>query len=488
MQNFDARENLMDDTYFSAQDLAVACRGRWISDTAQGLCVSSISTDSRADCTGSIFFAVKGENFDGHDFVDAAMSNGASAVCIGEANVQRFAGLRVPVLMVPDVLKAYQDIAFFHRMRMQDLIVVGITGSSGKTSTKEILKTLFVKAFGESSVYATEGNTNNHVGVPRNLLKLNRHHRFAVIEMGSNHSGEIEVLTMIARPNLAIISSVGSSHLEFFDTVENVAREKGAIFKGLMPSKMNNALPVAVIPADSAHLKILADFAGGSRKLTFGSAGDVDMKIVFIRSGLDGSEFILEWKNGTREKVKWPVPGRHQAANAAGAALVASSVGISPDKIAESLPECRLPGMRSRAKVSNGITWINDAYNANPDSMRAAIDWLADSMSEKKIPADSGTTVVVLGDMFELGENTPRLHRDVLEYAISRLGTIATIIVVGGHMVDAFRSLEGKPAGVKCLQSQAECVSLLKNILKPGDIVFLKASRGMKLETVENSF
>ena len=453
---------------FSLEELLASTGGEAVNSPAPAG-VSSISTDSRKDSPGSLFVALSGESFDGHGFLSAALAKGASILCVERAKLSLLpAG--APALVVDSCLEAYQRLAAFHRDRFKDLKLVALTGSSGKTSAKEMLKAIFERAYGKEHVLATEGNLNNQVGVPITLFRLESHHKLCVVEMGTNHFGEIEPLSRMARPDIALIVSIGRCHLEHFGSTEGVAKEKSSIFKHLRPAG------VAVIPASGNNRETLLETVSGGKVLGFGDSEGSDVWSEYLGGRLNGSEFILRVKDGRQAKVSWSLSGAHQARNAAGAAAVALSLGVELPVIAEGLANCALPGMRARIATHGGATWINDAYNANPDSMKASIEWLSGF-------ADNAKLLVGLGDMRELGESALPSHMETLEYAIARLPG-AKLVAIGPFMCEAVAKLS---LPIVHYPDSVGAASHFQSLARPGDTVFIKASRGTKLELLEPS-
>jgi UDP-N-acetylmuramoyl-tripeptide--D-alanyl-D-alanine ligase len=474
----------MDKILFTYRELQKFTGGKWAGTVDAGAGIDFISTDSRKDCCKSIFFALKGENFDAHDCLEAAAANGAAAFCLSKNRIE---GLKIPVgipvLIVEDSLKAYQALAHQHRKKL-DLKLIALTGSSGKTSTKEILKAILVYAFGKDKVYATQGNTNNHVGVPQNLLSLTETHKYAIIELGTNHPGEIEVLSGIAEPDMGVIVSIGNAHIEFFGNLDGVAKEKSAIFAKMQKSG------TAVIPAEGPGAEILDNAAGKFKTLRFGNenAENADLSVKYLGGDMSGGSFELHWKScGLRKTVKWQLPGKHQALNAGAAVLAANAVGVSPELAAEALNNgVEIPGMRMRIQKKDGITWINDAYNANPDSMRAGIEWLAEAMAANG--SNRSRLFVILGDMLEMGESGPTLHNEILKSA-SELIPHCMLIAVGPLMSAAAKYIgTGSDISLLDFPDSEAAAKYVSSTIKQDDVIFLKGSRGMKLEKVESFF
>ena len=454
---------------FSAEDLREAVGGVWWNGVMPGV-ISGIGTDTRLSLTGKMFLALCGENFDAHDFLDRALMAGAAALCVAADKVEKIpADCPVPVLLVTDPLEAYQALGRFHRLRFPDLKVAAVTGSVGKTSVKEMLRAIFRAACDgdDEKVLATAGNTNNQIGVPQNLLRLREWHRFAVIEMGTNHPGEIAPLSRTALPECAVISAIAPCHLEFLGSLEGVAREKSHIWDGLPPGG------AAVMPANCAGQGILAERAAQFRIYRFGlPAAGAEVTAEYLGGDLVGSRFRLHMA-GRSWEIQWKLSGAHQALNAAAAAATAWALGVAPEVIAAGLPGTTLPGMRMARREAGGVIYINDAYNASPESMLAAFRQLAESMEPKRL-------LLVLGDMLELGAVEAAEHRKMLETVRLQLPG-ARLLAVGPRFATAAQEVD--PAILQAQDSIA-AAAMLEKLVHPGDTVFLKGSRGMALENI----
>ncbi|MDD5697931.1 MAG: UDP-N-acetylmuramoyl-tripeptide--D-alanyl-D-alanine ligase [Victivallaceae bacterium] len=457
----------MGNNIFRGDDLQLASCGQWNRTLPDDFALSGVRTDTREDCSGALFLALRGENFDAHDFLDHALAAGAAALCIETASAVRIKpAWKIPVLLVEDTLTAYQAIANFHRRRFPELRAVAVTGSMGKTSCKEIIKSILAAAAGADAVCATENNTNNQVGVPRNLFNLNSGHRFCVLEMGSNHFGEIAPLSRILEPEVALINSIAPCHLEAFGDLRGVAREKSAVFAGLKPGG------IAVIPAAGPESDYLLKQTENFRVLRFGA----DVRAVYHGGSIGGSRIELVFADpDKRIAVEWPLTGAHQAANAAAAAAVARGLGIEIGAIAAGLRNCVLPGMRMKVARIGGIDWINDAYNASPGSMAAALHWLKEFVQPQNL-------VLVLGDMLELGAASFQLHQQILGQAFG-LFPDAVFVLTGPEYERAGVDL-ALPSGCRFCKNSEAARTVLQPFLRPGQTVFLKGSRGMKLEKV----
>ena len=457
----------MFDVSFTLHELLRATEGRLVGDNAPAA-VDSVFTDTRETAGNALFIAFSGESFDAHDYLAQAVANGAALLCVEETKLDKVPS-GVPAIAVPSTVTAFQRIARFHRLRFPNLKVILLSGSCGKTSTKESLRAIFVHALDSISVLATEGNTNNQIGLPQNLLRLNARHRIAVLEAGTNHHGELEPLSYCAMPDLAIIVSVANCHLEFLGSLEGVAQEKSQLFTHLAPGGF------AVIPAQCPGQDILARAASEFRTGTFGFADtDADLTANYLGGNLHGAKFTLtRASTGETVSVQWGIPGRHQAGNAAAAALAALTFGIPFETIAEGLSRTTLPGLRMRVSEHGGATWINDAYNANPDSMAASLNWLSEFADPKKL-------ALVLGDMGELGNSCAEGHRSVCALA-KHLFPDARFLVVGPHMTAA-----AQETGLDCTAYPSAQEAANASIhFEAGSLVFLKASRSTHLELLE---
>ena len=452
---------MVDGALFTASEFALAVNGSWEGDWSSLPGQIGISTDTRQDGRGKLFFALSGENFDAHDFLDSAAKSGCCALCIR----RDFTGVipELPCLRVDDVLIAFQQISAFHRRRFPQLTVAGITGSVGKTSTKEMIRAIFSYYTGDpDAVLYTIGNTNNHIGVPQNLLRLNEKHRFAVIEMGTSSPGEILPLSLISAPKVAAVNTVAPCHLEKLGSLDGVAVEKSAIFAGLPEGGK------AVIGADVHGRDILCRAAGKCQIISFGTdPAKCDIAATFDHGTLDESSFTLTFFNARSYKVKWKLSGEHQAANAACAAATAYCCGIPETVIAGGLAGTTLPGMRMKRTVIDGVTYINDAYNANPASMRALVELLKNSVTPENL-------ILCLGSMRELGTNCRQEHEQLLVLVHAALPGVR-LITIGSEFCD----LAGNGS---CFKESSAAFEALRTMVRPGDMVVAKGSRGNRVE------
>lgn len=453
---------------FTWNELAEITRGRWLREPAVGDGIVGVQDDSRQIRGGALFVAIRGELADGHRFAAKAVRAGAAAVCLDqEPNTdaqQALAETGAACLLVADTLVAFQELARAHRRRLGDLMVVGITGSCGKTSTKEMIAAVLERKW-PGRVHKTAGNFNNHFGVPRTLLELRPEHRAAVVELGSNHPGEIAALVRLVEPGIGVVSNIGSAHLEFFHDLAGVAEEKGEILVGTA------ATGVCILPAEAAHAEVLRRKAGGRRVLSFGAGEVSDVRATY--RGLAGDHYVVDLATGSEQvTLRWQIGGAHQALNAAAAAAVGCAVGLSLADTVAGLASCELPGMRMKTVEIDGIRWANDAYNANPTSMRAGLEWFHDLVVANPVAPH----ILVLGDMLEIGEGAPAVHRELLAWTRERFPH-ARILAVGPLMAAAAQIWD-----LPAVPDSAAAAALLRSWLAPGCLVFLKGSRGIALE------
>lgn len=428
--------------------------------------IEAVGTDSRSLPPASLFVALRGDRFDGHDFVEAAVRAGARAVLVDREGDAKLGPSSVPRLVVADTLKALGQIARHARM-LRRQPVLAVTGSNGKTTTKELIAAA-LSTRGE--VHKTEGNLNNLIGLPLTLLRWPESSWACVVEMGMNARHEIERLAEIAAPQVGIITVVGAAHLEGLGTIESVARAKGELFER-MPAD-----GVAVVNDDDPLIKSICEpLAGARRKVRFGRAPGVDVRLVEHRVSAAGIALRFDVA-GTVIDTELPLPGVHNAMNAAGAAAVAWVAGIAPHDIAAGLSRVKVPGSRLRVlrDVGPGVGVLDDTYNANPQSMIASFETLRGLAS--------GRRVAVLGDMFELGEASDGLHREVGEAAAA--SGIAWLLALGPCAPATAQGARSRGAEAKAYESMDALVADLDAGLQRGDWVVVKGSRGMQMERV----
>lgn len=426
--------------------------------------VKKAETDSRKDMTDGIFFALKGERFDAHDFLAQALENHAAVLCVQkDREINNF-----PCWCVEDTLKAYQQLGAL-MLRKANIPAVGITGSVGKTSVKEMTRAVLEYKFGVGNVLFTEGNTNNHIGVPQNLLRLTREHKAAVIEMGTSSFGEITVLSEIIRPAAALINSIAPCHLENLGTLEGVAKEKSAIF--------DFAETLAVFPGNIPQSSQIEQTAlqKGLKICRFGNEknAETDFYYTDFKGSIAGSSFALHHGAESAE-VYWNLQGEHQAQNACGAAALGKFFGMTLQEIADGLQNTVLPGMRAKITEIDGVHYYNDAYNANPASMQALLKLVAECAANGEFALED--VILVIGDMLELGENSLAEHRNILKTA-SEMLPFAKVLTVGANY-----GASAAEFGFESFPDSFAAGKELKKYLKKGSWVFLKGSRSMHME------
>jgi UDP-N-acetylmuramoyl-tripeptide--D-alanyl-D-alanine ligase len=421
---------------------------------------TSVGSDSRNIVAGQLFVALKGANFDGNSFAQEALKLGAVAVLVSDATLQV-----EPRVAVADTRLALGELAKYWRQKF-DMPVVAVTGSNGKTTTKEMLSAILsVVTQDSASVHATYGNLNNDIGVPLTLLKIRKNHQYAVVEMGMNHLGEIDYLTHIAQPDVALINNAGIAHIGELGSRDNIAKAKGEIFAGL------KADGVAVINADSDYASYWKSLNPKRKIVTFGLKKAADVSARYQE--LDGYASVLLTAAGTEVSVQLNVQGEHNISNALAAATAAYALGVSLSDIGRGLASFTgVYGRLERKAGINGAVVIDDTYNANPDSMKAAINVLA-KLAGKKI--------LVLGDMGELGADAQNMHAEVGAYA--KAAGLTALYCLGNLSVETARSFG---QGAEHFSSAEAIAQAVLPALEQGTAVLVKGSRFMQMERVVN--
>lgn len=438
--------------------VANAVQGRLIGADVE---LEGISTDTRAIAKGTLFIALAGERFDAHDFVEQALASGAAAVLVSDES-------KVPAgasaVVVADTRLALGRLAAAWRAQF-NLPVIAVTGSNGKTTTKEMIAAILKAAFG-AAVLSTRGNLNNDIGLPLTLLGLSASHRAAVIEMGMNHPGEIGYLAPIGAPTVALVTNAQRAHLEGMGDLDEVAREKGSIFNGLP------ADGVAVINADDAYAAAWRGMAGGRPVRTFAIDGAADVVGVVHQHGLE-TAIELQAPEGAAA-VKLRIPGRHNARNAVAAATACLAAGVGLAAVVEGLESFSgVKGRLQRRAGKQGAEILDDTYNANPDSVRAGIDVLASTIGRK---------LLVLGDMGEIGEASGQYHDEIGGYAKSQ--GVDRLFALGDTSQLAVRNF-GEGARHFC--NVDKLIAAVDKELGPDTTVLVKGSRFMKMERVADA-
>jgi UDP-N-acetylmuramoyl-tripeptide--D-alanyl-D-alanine ligase len=421
---------------------------------------SGYSIDSRTVEPGDLFFAVKGERLDGHDFVDRALERGAVAAVVGKDQRQRYSS-DSRLLAVSDTLHALQHLAMAVR-RLWSKTVIGVTGSAGKTTTKDAIAHILSSRY---HVLKSVGNFNNHFGLPLMLLRLEPGHDMAVIEMGMSHPGEIRALAQIAQPEVGVVTSVAPVHLEFFDSMGGIARAKYELIE---------SLPVrgtAVLNADDEYVcQFGRDFRG--KVVMFGTGAAADVRAENIEAvGAQGSRFDVVI-GSCREPAMLPLIGKHNIYNALAAVAVALERGFTPSEAVAALASLAPADKRGEVTQVGDITVINDCYNSNPKALNAMVDALA------AMPA--GRRIVVAGEMLELGSTGDHLHRQSGTHMVERgIDLLLGVRGLAQQMVEAARQ---RGMAAEFVSTPEEAGEWLARETRNGDVVLLKASRGVKLE------
>lgn len=455
------------------QEAAQALNARW---RGENVLFTGVSTDSRTLKSGDLFVALSGERFEGSRFVRAAQNNGAVAAMVGLNADDDVLSTDISFLQVDDTRLKLGQLAAFWRGRFS-MPVIAVTGSNGKTTVKDMLAAILCQSLGNaditgqsisanSRVLATEGNLNNDIGMPLMLLRMRDTHRYAVIEMGMNHMGEIAYLTQLAKPDVAVVTNAGLAHIQGLGTVEAVAQAKGEIFSGLAEHG------TAIVNADDRYASLWHRFAGSRRIIDFGLGQQAKQAQVFAEYQADGydSSLQLHLPDGV-VNVNLQVPGVHNIRNALAAAAAAVAVEIDGKTIAAGLENFR--GVRGRLQRKKGLrhsVLIDDSYNANPESVRAALAVLT---------AAAGKRILVLGDMGELGESSVDLHRTIGEEARhAKLDKLLTLGELSQFASAAFGQ------GAEHFNSMDELLDVAESLLNEDVTVLVKGSRFMRMERV----
>jgi UDP-N-acetylmuramoyl-tripeptide--D-alanyl-D-alanine ligase len=428
--------------------------------------INKISTDSRTVKPGELFVALRGENFEGHDFVEAGAKAGATGALV-DLNWTGRVPNNFALLRVTDTLQAYQTLAANYRKSLA-LKVLAITGSNGKTSTKDFVASVLARRF---RVTKTEGNFNNHVGLPRTILEATPEDEVAVWEIGMNHPGEIAALSKIAAPDVAIITNIGVAHIEFMGSREAIATEKGALAEAVGPQG------TVILNADDPLSERIA--ARTRAKVVFAGTTGGGVQAIEIRQSADGSEFTIV-ESAHRCRAQLPVAGSHMVQNALLAVAAGRTFGLSIEECSAGLAAAPLTKARLQIKEIGGVQFLDDSYNANPDSMKAALRTLVELDTE-------GKRIAVLGEMRELGAESEPGHREVGETAATlgvdqliTIGDAAELIAQGARAAGLDK--------VSSVRSTREAADLLGKIGVPGDLVLIKGSRAARTEEVIEEF
>lgn len=426
--------------------------------------VAGVSTDSRSIKPGELFFALRGERFDGHDFVGAALARGAVGAVVARVPANVAGAREFCLISVPDPLSALQQWAKTYRAQF-DLVAVGVTGSTGKTTTKEMVARVLGLRW---QTLATPGNFNNEIGLPLTLCQLGPEHGALVVEMGMRGRGEIAFLCSLAQPNSGVITNVGPAHLERLGSLENIAAAKGELLASLAPGSL------AVLNYDDPYCRRLGEKSHCTVRY-YGFDPGAQVRAREVRPTPQGYACTVLFE-GEPVALHLPLWGRHNVANALAALTLGFYLGLAPQAMVQTLAEMRAGGMRLEAIPGpRGSLVLNDAYNANPASTKAALTVLAERRPER--------AVAVLGDMLELGTYAGPAHREVGEMAAAL--KIDLLVTIGSLAAEAARAAvaAGMPAHrVHVFATKEEALPFLRENLRAGDLVLVKASRALALE------
>ena len=412
-----------------------------------------VSKDSRSIESGALYIAIVGENFDGHDFLDEVSAAGAAG-----AMVSRESDNELPQLVVEDTVQALGHLAAAWR-KLSDVKMIGLTGSNGKTTVKEMCRHVLCEVAGEEAVLATQGNYNNDIGMPLTLLRLREQHSYAVIEMGANHVGEIEYLVNISRPDVALLNNAGPAHLEGFGSLDNVARAKAEIYGGLGEDG------VAIINLDDKYAPMWQRMCAERNSMSFSTS--MSIADVYCEQG----DQVVVHHAGESAVLELKVPGAHNLANAMAATASLLAIGIGFQSVIAALNTfTNIAGRLKLKQLANGLRVIDDSYNANPASVRAGIDVLSQQ---------EGSKVLVLGDMGELGEDAAALHLEIGRYAADK--GVDHLFACGEF---AEQMAAGFGEGARRFDDALAAIEPLISEIDETAVVLIKGSRFMKMERI----
>lgn len=442
------------------QNIATACQGQLVCQKDQeNIQIKGAVLDSRQVEEGYLFFATKGERVDGHNFIPQVAEKKAACVVCEKVP----AGVEIPYILVDDSFVALKKVAAFYRENLT-IPVVGITGSVGKTSTKEMIASVLSQRY---NVLKTEGNFNNEVGLPLTILRIRDEHKVAVVEMGINHFGEMHRLSEIAKPDICVITNIGQCHLEFLGSREGILKAKSEIFDFMNPEGY------VCLNGDDDMLCTVKE-VHGHKPVTYGLSMKNDVYVTSTKNnGILGSKASVYLNDATFD-VEIPLPGEHMVMNALAATCVGDLLGLKQEEIARGIESAKAVGGRSNLIVLKDRKILDDCYNANPVSMKAAIDLLCLSDTRK---------VAILGDMFELGDGCEEMHAGIGNYAVEK--DIDVLVCVGelsSHMFDAAtlkRTELKKDVQIHYMTNTQEVIEKIDSILMKDDTILVKASHGM---------
>jgi UDP-N-acetylmuramoyl-tripeptide--D-alanyl-D-alanine ligase len=468
---------------FSGKQMAEALKGRLIAGEGERS-FNRISTDTRSILKGDLFIPLVGVKFDAHDFILQAVEKGAAGVVIArDIPIQEpiFTDKQTTIIRVDDTLKALQDLANYNR-RQFNIPVIGVTGSNGKTTTKDMIGAVLETKY---KTLKTKGNFNNQIGLPLTLLELDDTYQAVVVEMGMRGLGEIHELASIAEPDIGVITSIGETHLELLGSVENIARAKGEILQHVEEKG------IAILNGDDPWIRNISTAFKG-KVLYYGFNSDNHLQAQALRMSEKGITFEAHFSkidnniiNSSKQppiennwEITVPVLGEHNVLNALAAIAIGLVAGVSKEQILQGLGGLKLTDMRLQVIEASGKTIINDAYNASPASVKAALKTLVELSNGRR-------TVAVLGNMFELGQRELEGHQEIGEAVVKE--KVEILITVGDLAKNAASkavAMGMNPEGIYSCINNEEAINSLKHILTQGDVVLVKGSRGMKMEEI----
>lgn len=464
--------------FFIIENLKSVCSGQYLSRGGPGALervADGISTDSRAILPGQVFLALAGDRFDGHEFAAEVARSGAAAVIV-QRDIPGAAELPVPVIKVESTRKALLRLAAAYRRTLKETKVIAVCGSNGKSTTVRLIEAVLSRKLRGT---ASKKSHNNDIGVPLTILSAKPSDQYLICEVGTNHPGEIATLGSVVEPDLAIITSIGREHMEFFGDLSGVAREEAAILPCIRPGGL------AVVTADSPELRPLLKPAPSV--LTFGLAADASLRLSgFGYRQVEGGGVAAVFQCSDRLEITLGPPGKHNACNALAAVAVARRLAIDDKTIAAALATARGPEMRWQAETvtlpGGDVEVINDAYNANPDSLAVGLTTFGELYGKV---APGRRRVLVLGDMLELGATSDASHAEAGRL-IASSGCVDVLITVGqrAQLAADACAAAGGPVAVRVPEVTDATVAALAGHVRPGDVVLLKGSRGMRLERV----
>jgi UDP-N-acetylmuramoyl-tripeptide--D-alanyl-D-alanine ligase len=441
--------------------------------------ITGVVSDSRVLPAGALFIALKGENFDGHEYLQAAQEKGAIAALVEKKSVSQISNPPAGLLLIAvrNTLKALGELARAHRKKFRGPLVA-VTGSYGKTTTRAMIAAALSPKY---NVLSALGNFNNEIGVPQTLLQLDETHSAAVLEFGMRGIGQIEYLAQIALPDVGVITNIGPQHIELLGSVENIAAAKSEVLQFLPETG------AAILPADDEYLDFFTDQVHAAQIVRFGTNPSAEYQIGATQTDESGRvSFSIHNSNSKSQNVNLPMPGQHNAQNAAAALAVAGVLGVPLSDAARALEYVEVPGARMRVvkNETRGLTIIDDSYNAGPKSMRAALETLRDFPQDTK---RTGRRVAILGAMKELGEHATEEHR-----AIGALAAQCAELVIGvGEetkiLIETAKAVGAIPFQTHWFEDATSTAAQVQNLVREGDVVLVKGSRSVGLETVVNA-